>query len=172
MRAVVQRVSHAKVTVVATTAEAACAGPPAAGERPALPGDTVGQIGPGLLAYAAAAPYDGDDDIRYIAEKVAGLRIFRDEADKLNLSVRDSGATGAVLLVSAFTVQADARKGRRPSFDASASGEIAEPLIEKLVAALRAQGLHVETGRFGAHMLVEAVNDGPICILLDSRRTF
>ncbi len=191
MRAVVQRVSRARVTVVATTAEAARASRPAAAENPPLPGDTVGRIGPGLLIYAAAAPDDADDDIRYIAEKIAGLRIFRDEADKMNLSVREIGgaascavaegtaagaiagsAAGAVLLVSAFTVQADARKGRRPSFDASASGPVAEPLIDKLATALRALGLYVETGRFGAYMLVESVNDGPICILLDSRKQF
>ena len=148
MRAIVQRVSEARVTV----------------------GDeNVGQIGPGLLVYAAAAPDDGDDDVRYISDKVAGLRIFRDAEDKMNRSVLETG--GSVLLVSAFTVQADARKGRRPSFDASASGEVAEPLIEKLVAAVRAHGLKVETGRFGAYMQVASVNDGPICILLDSRRT-
>ncbi len=149
MRAVVQRVSHAKVTV---------------------DNETVGQIGPGLLVYAAAAPDDGDADIAYIAEKVAHLRIFPDAECKMNLSVAD--ARGSVLLVSAFTVQADARKGRRPSFDSSASGPVAEPLIAQLVAAVRAYGLPVETGRFAAHMLVESVNDGPICVLLDSRRTF
>ena len=149
MRAVVQRVSHAKVTV---------------------DNETVGQIGPGLLVYAAAAPDDGDADIAYIAEKVAHLRIFPDAEYKMNLSVADAG--GSVLLVSAFTVQADARKGRRPSFDSSAAGPIAEPLIAKLVDAVRGCGLKVEIGRFAAHMHVESVNDGPICVLLDSRRTF
>jgi len=133
-------------------------------------GETVGQIGAGLLVYAAAAPDDGDDDIRYIADKVANLRIFPDSERKMNLSVADT--RGGVLLVSAFTVYADARRGRRPSFDASASGEVAEPLIDRLAAAIRQRGLTVETGRFAAYMQVESTNDGPICILLDSRRTF
>jgi D-tyrosyl-tRNA(Tyr) deacylase len=143
----VQRVSEAKVAV---------------GE------ETGGQIGPGLLVYAAAAPDDTDEDVGYVAEKVAHLRIFPDRAGKMNLSVID--ADGSVLLVSAFTVQADARKGRRPSFDSSASAEVAEPLVNKLAAALRGYGLRVETGRFAAHMQVASINDGPICILLDSRR--
>ena len=147
MRAVVQRISEARVTVGY---------------------EVVGQIAAGLLVYAAAAPDDGDADVAYIAEKVAHLRVFPDEMGKMNRSVADVG--GQVLLVSAFTVQADARKGRRPSFDNSASGEIAEPLISKLVVAIRAYGLKVETGRFAAHMHVSSVNDGPICILLDSRR--
>ena len=149
MRAVVQRVSRARVTVA---------------------DETVGRIGPGLLVYAAAAADDGDDDIRYIADKVAHLRIFPDDAGKMNHCVQDTG--DGVLLVSAFTVHADARKGRRPSFDSSAPGEVAEPLINRLANALRGSGLVVETGRFAAHMLVESVNDGPICVLLDSRRVF
>lgn len=149
MRAVVQRVSRAAVTVA---------------------GEVVGRIERGLLVYVAAAPDDDAADVAYIAEKVAGLRIFADEADKLNLAAGDVG--GAVLLVSAFTVLADARKGRRPSFDASARGETAAPLIEQLAAAIRAAGLTVETGRFAARMHTESVNDGPICILLDSRRLF
>jgi D-tyrosyl-tRNA(Tyr) deacylase len=147
MRAVVQRVRQASVEV----------------DR-----QVVGQIPAGLLVYAGAAPDDADEDVRYIADKVAHLRIFRDENDKMNLDVGQVG--GAVLLVSAFTVQADARKGRRPSFDPCAPGEIAEPLIEQLADAIRGYGLTVETGRFAAYMQVAAVNDGPICILLDSRR--
>lgn len=147
MRAVVQRVLQAQVTVA---------------------DEVVGRIGPGLLVYAAAAPDDGDADVRYIAEKVAHLRVFPDGEGKMNRSVLDRG--GGVLLVSAFTVQADARKGRRPSFDTSAAGEIAEPLIEKLAAEIRGQGVEVETGRFAAYMQVASINDGPICILLDSRR--
>lgn len=147
MRAVVQRVLRAAVTVE---------------------GAVVGKIERGLLVYAAAAPDDTAADVAYVAEKVAGLRIFADAEGKLNLAAGDVGA--AVLLVSAFTVLADARKGRRPSFDASARGETAAPLIEQLAAAIRAAGLPVETGRFAAYMAVEAVNDGPICILLDSRR--
>ncbi len=149
MRAVVQRVSRASVSVG---------------------GEVVGQVGPGLLVYAAAAPDDSAEDVRYIAEKVAHVRMFPDDAGKMNLDAQQ--AAGGVLLVSAFTVHADARKGRRPSFDASASGEVAEPLITALAAGLREFGLSVETGRFGAYMLVESVNDGPICLLLDSRRQF
>jgi D-tyrosyl-tRNA(Tyr) deacylase len=147
MRAVVQRVRQASVEVG---------------------GEVVGRISAGLLVYAGAAPDDADEDVAYIADKVAHLRIFRDENDKMNLDVGQVG--GAVLLVSAFTVQADARKGRRPSFDPCAPGEIAEPLIEQLADAIRGYGLTVETGRFAAYMQVAAVNDGPICILLDSRR--
>jgi len=149
MRAVVQRVSAACVTVAE---------------------EVVGRISVGLLVYAAAAPDDSDADVTYIADKVAHLRIFPDAEYKMNLSVRDVG--GAVLLVSAFTVQADARRGRRPSFDTSAPGTVAEPLIDKLAQAIRALGVPVETGRFAAHMYVTATNDGPICILLDSRRLF
>lgn len=147
MRAVVQRVLSAKVTV---------------------DDEVMGAIDAGLLVYAGAAPDDGEADVRYIAEKVSGLRIFPDGAGKMNLSVAEVG--GAVLLVSAFTVTADARRGRRPSFDSSASGEVARPLIEALEGALRAAGLRVATGRFAEHMHVESLNDGPICILLDSRR--
>lgn len=147
MRAVVQRIKNAAVTVESVV---------------------VGAVAHGLLVYAAAAPDDAAADVQYIAEKVANLRIFPDEADKMNRSVLDS--RGGVLLVSAFTVLADARKGRRPSFDSSASGPIAAPLIEQLAAALRGLGVTVETGRFAADMQVAAINDGPICILLDSRR--
>ena len=147
MRAVVQRVLRAKVTA---------------------DDEVTGQIGPGLLVYAAAAPDDGDDDVRYVAEKVAHLRIFPDSRGKMNLSVID--ADGAVLVVSAFSVQADARKGRRPSFDSSAPGDVAEPLIVQLIERIRNLGLSVATGRFAAYMHVDSVNDGPICILLDSRR--
>lgn len=147
MRAVVQRVSSAEVTV---------------------DGETVGRIGPGLLVYAAAAPDDAEADVEYIAEKVAGLRVFLDDAGKMNRSITEAG--GAVLLVSAFTVLADARRGRRPSFTSSAPGEVAAPWIDRLADGIRGRGVDVETGRFAAHMLVSAVNDGPICVLLDSRR--
>ena len=147
MRAVIQRISRGSVTVDSAT---------------------VGVVARGLLVYAAAAPDDADADIEYIADKVSHLRIFLDDAGKMNLDVSQIG--GGVLLVSAFTVLADARKGRRPSFDSSAAGPVAEPLIEKLAAAIRTFGLTVETGRFAADMQVESVNDGPICILLDSRR--
>jgi D-tyrosyl-tRNA(Tyr) deacylase len=149
MRAVVQRVLRASVTV---------------------DGQVVGEIDAGLLVYAAAAPDDADEDVGYLTDKIANLRIFTDDADKMNRSALDVG--GQVLVVSAFTVHADARKGRRPSFDSSASGDVAEPLVDSLVAGLRTRGLHVETGRFAAYMRVQSVNDGPICILLDSRRQF
>lgn len=149
MRAVVQRIARASVRVLE---------------------EVVGLVERGLLVYAAAAPDDADEDVRYIADKVAHLRVFPDADDKLNLDVSQAG--GAVLLVSAFTVLADARRGRRPSFDSSASGEIAAPLVARLADAIRSHGVTVETGRFAAYMRVESVNDGPICILLDSRRAF
>lgn len=149
MRAVVERVCRAAVRVKA---------------------QTVGQVRSGLLVYAAAAPDDTDEDVRYIADKLAHLRVFPDQSGKMNLDVSQAG--GGVLLVSAFSVQADARRGRRPSFDSSAPGEVAEPLIARLAEAIRGYGLHVETGRFAAHMRVAVVIDGPICILLDSRRAF
>jgi len=149
MRAVVQRVQRARVTVA---------------ER------VVGEIGSGLLVYAAAAPDDGSDDVRYVADKVVHLRVFPDDSGKMNCDVTQAG--GEVLLVSAFTVHADARKGRRPSFDGSASGDVAAPLIEQLAAELRGLGVTVATGQFAAYMLVDSINDGPICVLLDSRRLF
>jgi len=147
VRAVVERVSRAAVRVA---------------------DEIVGRIGRGLLVYAAAAPDDGDADVRYVAEKVAHLRVFPDEQGRLNRSVREVG--GAVLVVSAFSVLGDVRRGRRPSFHNSAPGEVAEPLIEALVRRIAELGVPVQTGRFAAMMQVEAVNDGPICILLDSRR--
>lgn len=147
MRALIQRVSRAQVIVS---------------------GESVGAIDGGLLVYAAAKPDDGPADVEYIAEKIAHLRIFQDSQGKMNLDVAQTG--GAILLVSAFTLCADARKGRRPSFDSAASGSIAAPLVESLVQALRAFGLQVETGQFGADMLVESTNSGPITILLDSTK--
>ncbi|MCA9243408.1 MAG: D-tyrosyl-tRNA(Tyr) deacylase [Phycisphaerales bacterium] len=149
MRAVTQRVSRAAVRV---------------------DGDVVGAINAGLLVYAAAIPDDTIADADFIADKIANLRIFKDDAGKMNRSVLDAG--GGVLVVSAFTVAADARRGRRPSFDSSASGDVARPLIDALIDRLRELGAPVETGRFAAEMFVESVNDGPICVLLDSRRVF
>ncbi|MBL8877933.1 MAG: D-tyrosyl-tRNA(Tyr) deacylase [Phycisphaerales bacterium] len=131
-------------------------------------GATVGAIEGGLLVYAAGAADDDDSDLQYIADKIGNLRIFEDDAGKLNRSVLE--ISGAVLLVSAFTVLADARKGRRPSFDGAAPHAIAEPQIERLAALLAQTGLRVESGRFRAHMLVHSINHGPICVLLDSRR--
>lgn len=149
MRAVVQRVSTASV---------------------AVDNDVIGHIGAGLLVYVAAAPDDTTDDVRYLADKIANLRIFNDDHGKLNRSLIE--ARGAVLLISAFALLGDARRGRRPSFTGSAPGDVAAPLVEDLATALRYIGLPVATGQFAAHMLIKSVNDGPITILLDSRRLF
>jgi len=149
MRAIIERVSDASVTVE---------------------GETCGAINTGLLVYLGVDRDDTDSDITYIADKVCHLRVFPDEQDRLNLDVRSVG--GQVLVISAFTVQADARKGRRPSFDMAAPPERANELYEKLCARLSDAGLIVAKGRFRAMMSVRAVNDGPICILLDSKRIF
>lgn len=113
---------------------------------------------------------DAEADCQYIAKKIAGLRVFEDAEDKMNLSLKDVG--GSVLLVSQFTLAGDARKGNRPSFSTAARPEIAEPLFEKLKAMILESGIPVETGRFRTHMEVSLVNDGPVTILLDSRREF
>jgi D-tyrosyl-tRNA(Tyr) deacylase len=149
MRALVQRVASACVRV---------------------DGQVVGAVGRGLLVYVGVGADDTANDVPYIVDKVLHLRIFRDAEGKMNLDIQQAG--GAILLVSAFTLQADARKGRRPSFDSAARGEEAQTLYEQLAAGLRSEGMVVETGRFGAMMEVESVNDGPICILLDSQRVF
>jgi D-tyrosyl-tRNA(Tyr) deacylase len=149
MRAVVQRVRHAAVTV---------------------DGRVTGRIGPGLLVFAGVATDDGPADVEYIAGKLRDLRIFPDEHGRMNRSVVESG--GGLLVVSQFTLHADCRKGRRPSFDAAAPAPLAETLYESLVAALRESGLAVETGVFQAHMEVDLLNDGPVTMLLDSRRLF
>jgi D-tyrosyl-tRNA(Tyr) deacylase len=134
-------------------------------------GETVvGAIGPGLLVLAGVANDDGPDDIRYLAGKIGDLRVFEDDEGKMNRSVRDAG--GAVLVVSQFTLYGDARRGRRPSFDAAAPAEIGRIVFEALVRELRLTGLRVETGTFQAHMQVDLVNDGPVTILLDSRKQF
>lgn len=148
MRAVVQRVARASVRV---------------GE------ETVGEIGPGLVVLVAVARDDGPDDARALADKVAHLRIFDDEAGRLNRSVLDTG--GSVLVVSQFTLYGDASRGRRPSFVHAAPPDIAEGLHERFVEALRAFGLPVATGRFRATMLVEIHNDGPVTLVLDTDRT-
>jgi D-tyrosyl-tRNA(Tyr) deacylase len=145
MRAVVQRVSRVRVTVE---------------------GDLTGEIGPGLLVYLGIGPEDGPREVEWAARKVAEMRIFPDEAGRFDRSVEETG--GAVLVVSQFTLYADTRKGRRPAFIDAAPPEVAAPLVEAVMAALRARGLQVEGGRFGAHMLVESVNDGPVTIVLDS----
>ncbi len=146
MKAVVQRVSSARVRVE---------------------GRVVGEIGCGLLVFAGVETGDGSSDLRYIQGKVRDLRIF-DEAGKMNRSIEEAG--GAVLVVSQFTLCGDCRKGRRPSFDAAAPPAVAKALYDDLVRGLRGSGLKVETGEFQAKMQVEIVNDGPVTILLDSRR--
>jgi D-tyrosyl-tRNA(Tyr) deacylase len=149
MRAVVQRVRAASVEVE---------------------GGRVGAIGTGLMVLIGVGRDDGREDAKYIAGKIRDLRVFEDADGKMNRSVGESGA--AVLLVPQFTLYGDARKGRRPSFDAAAAPTVARTLFDEVAQELRAGDLHVETGVFQAHMKVELVNDGPVTILLDSRRTF
>lgn len=149
MRAVLQRVSRAGVTV--------------AGER-------IAAIGAGLLVLLGVEQGDDEKAADYLADKVAGLRIFEDDAGKMNLSVAD--CAGELLIVSQFTLLADCRKGRRPGFSQAALPQQAEPLCDYFVARLRQQGLPVQTGRFRAEMEVELVNDGPVTIMLDSQRKF
>lgn len=148
MRAVVQRVSGASVTVE---------------------GVKKGEIGKGLMVLIGIDEEDTPQDGAYIADKLAGLRIFEDDEGKMNRSVTD--VNGAILLVSQFTLCGDARKGRRPSFIRAARPEKAIPLYEKLISLL-SETLTVETGEFGADMQVALVNDGPVTILLDSKRLF
>ncbi len=149
MRAVVQRVTRAEVRV---------------DER------ITGKIGRGLLVLVGVGVADDSDDARWIAEKVANLRIFTDDAGLMNRSVLDVG--GAVLIVSQFTLHGDARKGRRPSFITAAKEPLASELYEQAGRELEALGLEVAYGEFGADMQVELINDGPVTILLDSDRTF
>jgi len=131
---------------------------------------TVGEIGQGLLVLVGVEQGDGPADVGYIARKIRELRVFEDEARHLNRSVQDVG--GSVLVVSQFTLAADCRKGRRPSFDEAAPPRIAKPLYEDVVRELQANGLRVATGEFQAMMQVSLVNDGPVTLLLDSRRRF
>ncbi len=149
MRCVIQKVTHARVEVA---------------------GETVGQIENGFMVLLGAQVGDTEVDARYCAEKIAGLRVFEDENDKMNLSLADVG--GSVLLVSQFTLLADARHGRRPDFIQAARPEAAEPLCEQVKAMIEAKGIRVQTGRFRTHMEVSLLNDGPVTILLDSRKTF
>lgn len=149
MRAVVQRVSRASVTVDAVT---------------------TGEIGLGLLVLLGVGLNDTESDATYLAEKVCGLRIFEDDQGKMNLSVQD--ADGSVLVVSQFTLYGDVRHGKRPSFDAAAPPERARHLYEFFVERVRAAGLRCETGRFQEMMRVELVNEGPVTILLDSAKAF
>jgi len=148
MRCVVQKVLSASVTV---------------------DGETVGQIGGGYAVLIGVSDTDTEADVRYMAEKVPNLRIFKDEAGKLNRALAD--VDGEILAVSQFTLYGDTRGGRRPSFIRAARPERANELYESLVEAWRARGIHVETGRFRAEMLLSLVNDGPCTILMDSEKT-
>ena len=147
MRAVVQRVTSACVRV---------------------DGRVIGEIGRGLLVFAGVEKGDGAEDLAYMAGKVSDLRVFEDAAGKMNLSIREAG--GAVLVVSQFTLCGDCRRGRRPSFDDAESPAAAKVMYEGLIDVLRARDVRVETGEFQADMAVELINDGPVTMLLDSRR--
>lgn len=149
MRCVVQRCTRAQVSV---------------------DGEVVGKIGAGFMVLCGVENGDSQADMEYCRAKIAGLRVFEDDDGKMNLSLRDVG--GEILLVSQFTLLGDARHGRRPSFSNAAAPDDADALYRKLVEALRADGFRVETGRFQTHMQVELVNDGPVTILLDSKKGF
>ena len=149
MRAVVQRVSRASVTVK---------------------GKVVGQIGRGLLVLLGVGRDDAESDVVYLTEKICGLRIFEDQEGKMNRSVGE--VQGSVLAVSQFTLYGDVRRGKRPSFDAAAPPDVARRLYELFVAQVRASGLPCETGQFQEMMEVELVNEGPVTILLDSKKSF
>jgi D-aminoacyl-tRNA deacylase len=145
MRAVVQRVTSSRVVVSGTV---------------------VGEIGPGLLVLLGVRTGDAADQARWMADKVVGLRIFEDEQGKMNRSLQEMG--GAVLAVSQFTLYGDVQKGRRPSFIDAARPEVAEPLCQAFVTAIRMHGVKVATGVFGADMAVELVNDGPVTLVIDT----
>ena len=149
MRAVIQRVSQAEVKVGA---------------------EIVGRINEGLLIFLGVEKNDSDADLRYLYEKITNLRIFEDKQDKMNLSVRD--IQGQLLVVSQFTLYADCRKGRRPSFENAASPEIARMYYENFVELAKVDGFKTETGQFQAHMSVMMYNDGPVTIMLDSKKIF
>ena len=149
MRAVVQRVSQAKVSVS---------------------GETVGSIELGFLVLLGVAAGDTFEDAQFLAQKIVALRVFEDDLGKMNLSLAQVG--GKMLAVSQFTLLGDCRKGRRPSFDLAARPEIARDLYEGFVTAVRGLGIETSTGRFQEHMQVELTNDGPVTLLLDSRREF
>jgi D-tyrosyl-tRNA(Tyr) deacylase len=133
--------------------------------RVSVDGRTVAAIGPGLVILVGVGPGDGEEQARYLVEKIANLRIFEDEAGKVNRSLLETG--GEAIVVSQFTLYADTRKGRRPSFAEAAPPEIAAPLVERFAELLREQGVPTQTGEFGAHMLVEIDNDGPVTIWLE-----
>lgn len=144
MRLVIQRVSHGQVVVQ---------------------GRVVAEIGPGLVILLGIGPDDGDEQARYLVEKIANLRIFEDDDGKMNRSLLETG--GQAIVVSQFTLYADTRKGRRPSFTDAALPEVASPLVERFASMLRALGVPTLTGEFGAHMLVEIANDGPVTLWME-----
>jgi D-tyrosyl-tRNA(Tyr) deacylase len=144
MRALLQRVSKASVIVE---------------------GQTISAIGKGLLILLGVGHGDGDQQASFLAEKIANLRIFEDDQGKTNLSILD--VKGEAIVVSQFTLYADARKGRRPSFTDAALPEVAEPLVNRFIELLRGQGVPTQTGKFGAHMEVEIHNDGPVTVWLE-----
>jgi D-tyrosyl-tRNA(Tyr) deacylase len=146
MRAVVQRVSRARVVIDQ---------------------EVAGEIGRGLLVLLGVSTTDTPEQAQWLADRVIGLRVFNDDAGKMNLGLADVG--GAMLIVSQFTLYGDCRKGRRPSFIEAAGPDIAVPLYEAFIAAVRAQGIPTATGRFGATMSVELINDGPVTLLIDSK---
>ncbi len=150
MRALLQRVSHASVSVAS---------------RPGGEPRAISEIGKGLLILLGVGHGDGEEQARFLAEKVATLRIFEDDQGKTNLSVLD--VKGEALVVSQFTLYADARKGRRPSFTDAAAPELAAPLVERFVELLRGQGVPTQTGQFGEHMSVDLRNEGPVTIWLE-----
>lgn len=149
MRAVVQRIKEGRVIVE---------------------DDTVGEIDRGLLVYLGVGDNDTETDLEYMVNKVTGLRIFEDENGKMNLSVQDIG--GEILAISQFTLYGDARKGKRPSFTDAASPEVGDRLYERFIARTTEMGIRTQSGVFGAHMMVDYVNDGPVTILLDSTKLF
>ncbi len=145
MRACIQRVSEARVTV---------------------DGEVTGQIGRGLVVLLGVGMDDGESELIWLAEKIVGLRVFEDDAGKMNRSLAEVG--GAMLVVSQFTLYGDCRKGRRPSFTTAAAPELAERLYDEFVARVRSCGIEVATGRFREHMLVSLVNDGPVTLWIDT----
>jgi D-aminoacyl-tRNA deacylase len=149
MRAVLQRVTSARVVV---------------------DGETVGEIKSGLVILLGIAHDDSEQDVKYLVEKIVRLRVFDDADGRMNLSIRETG--GALLVVSQFTLYGDVRRGRRPSWSEAAQPEVAEPLYDVFVTEARRSVEQVETGNFRAMMQVELVNDGPVTILLDSRKVF
>ena len=149
MRLVIQRVLNSSVTV---------------------DGNEVGKIGPGFMVLCGVEDGDTQEDVKYCVDKTVNLRIFEDDAGKMNRSILDVG--GEILAISQFTLAGDARHGRRPSFSAAARPDVAVPMYEAYCSGLREKGIHVETGIFQADMKVSLINDGPVTMLLDSRRTF